>query len=117
MPFGLERAADLGDLGQAFCSPQDRADDLAGVATGDAGGVNRSIPLGLPSLRQVRDLDSLVVGPDPQAVVFDGALGGNRLDLNSEGHVAGVHRVLLCGGLCPSASMNTFSGIHARTSS
>jgi len=82
MPFGLERAADFRNLRQAFCSPQDRADDLAGVAAGDAAGVNRPVAFGLPALGQVRDLDSLVVGPDLQAVVLDGALGGDRLDLN-----------------------------------
>ena len=48
--------------------------------------------LGLPARGQVRHLDSALVGSDPQAVVADGAVGGDRLDLDSEGQVVGVHR-------------------------
>ena len=82
---------------QAFGAPEDRADDLALVAA--VAVVDRAVGLGLPAGGQVRHLDSVLVGSDPQAVVADGAVGGDRLDLDSEGQVVGVHRCApLLGG-------------------
>ena len=79
---GLEDPGDLGDLGQALRPAEDRADDLAGVAA--AAGADRPVVLGLPAGGQVRDLDAVVVRADPQAVVGDSAVGGDRFDLDSK---------------------------------
>ena len=53
--FGFERSQHLGDLGQPFGAPQDRADDLAFVAA--VAVVDRAVGFGLPARGQVRDLD------------------------------------------------------------
>ena len=77
--FGFQRPEHLGDLRHAFGAAEDGAYNLAGLPA--AGGADRAVALGLPAFRQVRNLDSVVVGANPQAVVLEGALGRYRLDL------------------------------------
>jgi hypothetical protein len=77
--FGIQRPEHLGDLRQAFRAAEDGADDLAGVFASTA--ADRAVALGLPSFRQVWNLDSVVVGANPQAVVLQGALRRRRFDL------------------------------------
>ena len=90
--FGFERSQDLGHLGEPFFAFEDRAYDLALVAA--VAVVDRAVRFGRPTRGQVRHLDSVLVGSDPQAVVADGGVGGDRLDLNPEGQVVGVHRLV-----------------------
>jgi hypothetical protein len=87
---------------QALRAAKDRADDLAGMAA--VAGINRAIALSFPAFRQVRNLDAVVVHPDPQAVVLYGAVGGDRLDLDSEGHLVGVHGFLFVSLAYPCVS-------------
>ena len=76
----FENPQHLGHLSEALGALEDRADDLALVAPVPV--VDRAVRLGGPALGQVRHLDSALVRSDPQAVVADRGLGGDRLDLN-----------------------------------
>jgi hypothetical protein len=71
-------------------APQDRANNLAFVSAGAV--VDRPVRFGLPTRREIRHLNPVLVASDPQPVVAYGAVRGDGFDLDSEGEFVGVHR-------------------------